>query len=194
MLELLEKEVKAHVTQLFEAADTSKLFYHNYQHTFEVVQRIEALALDLNPSDLTVLKIAGWFHDVGYLHAYDNHEERGMRIAEEYLTNKQLDASKIDLIKACIEATKLNFKPRTYLEKIIKDADIGYGVTERFMQTGTLLRKEWEAFSEAFYTDQDWEFLQHNFLKNVRFYTDIAQKKYDPILQKNVLQQKKRLL
>jgi hypothetical protein len=62
------------------------------------------------------------------------------------------------------------------------------------MQTGTLLRKEWEAFSEAFYTDDDWEVLQYNFLKTVRFYTEIAQKKYGPILQKNVLQQKKRLL
>lgn len=194
MLEKLEQEVKQHVTQLFEQADTTKLFYHNYEHTLEVVQRIEALAIDLKASDLILLKIAGWFHDVGYLYAYDNHEERSMRLAEEYLKNKAISISKIELIKACIEATKLNLKPRNILEKIIKDADIGYGVTERFLQTGTCLRKEWEAFLEIFYTDKDWEVLQYNFLKTVRFYTDIAQKSYSPILHKNVTQQKKRLV
>ena len=88
MLETLEQEVKEHVIQLFEQADTSKLFYHNYQHTDEVVQRIEALATDLNPSDLVLLKIAGWFHDLGYLHSYKEHEEKGMFLAQNYLKNK----------------------------------------------------------------------------------------------------------
>ena len=194
MLETLEQEVKEYVTQLFEQADTTKLFYHNYQHTVEVVQRIEVLATNLNPSDLVLLKIAGWFHDLGYLYSYKNHEERGMILVANYLKNKQIDATKINLITACIEATKINFKPRSLLEKIIKDADISYGATERFIQTGTFLRKEWEAFLEVFYTDNDWEIVQYNFLTGVQFHTDIAQKKYGSILQKNLVQQKKNTL
>jgi HD superfamily phosphodiesterase len=194
MLENLEQDVKKHVTQLFEQADTSKLFYHNYQHTVEVVQRIEALATALDPSDLILLKIAGWFHDVGYLYAYDKHEERGMRLAANYLKNKSIDTAKINLITNCIEATTVSFEPRNLLEKIIKDADIGYGTTERFMQTGALLRKEWEAFLGKVYTEKDWELLQHHFLKTVHFYTDVAQEKYSPVLQQNIAQQKKRIL
>jgi predicted metal-dependent HD superfamily phosphohydrolase len=193
MLETLEQEVKEHVTQLFEQADTSKLFYHNYQHTDEVVQRIEALAVDLNPSDLVLLKIAGWFHDLGYLHSYKEHEEKGMFLAQNYLENK-IDTASIHRITACIEATKMSFKPRNFLEEIIKDADIGYGVTERFMQTGTLLRKEWVAFSVKSFTDKEWEILQYEFLTSVHFYTAIAQQKYGAILQQNVVQQKKRIL
>lgn len=194
MLKKLEHEVKQHVAQLFEQADASALFYHNYQHTVEVVQRIEALAIDLNPSDLALLKIAGWFHDVGYLYAYHNHEERGMRLAENYLKDKPIALKQINLITACIEATKISLEPRTPLEKIIKDADIGYGTSESFIQTGTYLRKEWEVFLAKFYTDKDWEILQYEFLTQVQFYTTIAQKKYGPILQHNILQQKKRLL
>lgn len=193
MLEILEQEVKNHVTQLFEQADTAKLFYHNYQHTDEVVQRIAVLAADLNHSDLVLLKIAGWFHDLGYLHSYQEHEEKGMLLAENYLKNK-LDTTTIDFIVGCIEATKMGFKPRNTLEKIIKDADIGYGVTERFMQTGSLLRKEWEAFLGKFYTDKNWEILQYDFLTSVQFHTDIAQEKYGPILQQNIVQQKNRVL
>ncbi|MBL4651037.1 MAG: HD domain-containing protein [Aureispira sp.] len=193
MLEILEQEVKKHVTQLFEQADTAKLFYHNYQHTDEVVQRIAVLTTDLNPSDLFSLKIAGWFHDLGYLHSYKEHEEKGMFLAKNYLKNK-LDTTTINLIIGCIEATKMGFKPRNTLERIIKDADIGYGVTERFMQTGTLLRKEWEAFLGKFYTDKDWEILQYEFLTSVQFHTDVAQEKYGPILQQNILQQKNRVL
>lgn len=194
MLETIEQEVKEYVTLLFEQADTSQLFYHNYQHTLEVVQRIEMLAADLNASDLLLLKIAGWFHDIGYLFAYDKHEDRGMRFAENYLKNKAIELDKINLIKACIEATKMSLEPRNHLEAIIKDADIGYGTSERFMQTGNLLRKEWEVFLEKFYADKDWEILQYNFLTHVKFYTDIAQKMYGPILQQNIDLQKKRIL
>jgi predicted metal-dependent HD superfamily phosphohydrolase len=193
MLERLEQEVKEYVTQLFEQADTAKLFYHNYQHTDEVVQRIAVLANHLNPSDLVLLKIAGWFHDLGYLHSYKEHENKGMLLAENYLKNK-LDATRISIITGCIEATKMGFKPRNALEKIIKDADIGYGVTEHFMQTGTLLRKEWEVFLGKFYADKDWEILQYKFLTSVQFHTDIAQKKYGFILQQNIVQQKERIL
>jgi predicted metal-dependent HD superfamily phosphohydrolase len=193
MLKALEQEVKEYVTQLFEQADTAKLFYHNYQHTLEVVQRIEALATDLNSSDLLLLKIAGWFHDVGYLYAYDKHEERGMVLAENYLKNKGIDVATTKLVTACIEATQISLEPRNSLEKIIKDADIGYGTTEQFRQTGTLLRKEWAFFLEHFYTDENWEILQYNFLIQVQFYTDSAKKEYGSILQQNILHQKKRL-
>jgi predicted metal-dependent HD superfamily phosphohydrolase len=194
MQEALEREVAKYVTQLFEQADTTKLFYHNYQHTDEVVQRIEALATDLSASDLTLLKVAGWFHDLGYLYAYDKHEERGMLLAANYLKKKQVNAANIKLITNCIEATKVGFEPRTFLEKIIKDADIGYGTTERFMKTGSLLRKEWGVFLEKVYSDKDWEILQYDFLKEVQFYTSIAQEEYGPILQQNIDQQKKRIL
>jgi len=194
MLETLEQEVKRYVTQLFEKTDTSKLFYHNYQHTFEVVQRIEALAVDLNPTDLLLLKMAGWFHDLGYLYTYHEHEEKGMVLAASYLKKHPIDPAKIKLITACIEATKMSLEPRNYLEEIIKDADIGYGTTERFLQTGALLRKEWEVFLEKFYLDKEWEVLQYNFLIHVQFYTNIAQKEYGPLLQKNIIQQKKRSL
>ncbi len=194
MLKALEQEVQQHVKQLFEQTDTSNLCYHNYAHTIEVVQRIEALSAGLETSDLLLLKIAGWFHDVGYLYGYDEHEDRGMVIAIDYLQNKSVNSAAINLVKACIEATKMSLTPRNQLEKIIKDADIGYGVTERFFQTGTLLRQEWEACLALFYSNKEWELLQYNFLQHVQFYTDVAKKEYEPILQKNIIQQKKFIL
>lgn len=193
MLKRIEQQVKEHVTQLFAQADTTNLFYHNYQHTAEVVHRIETLAQNLSANELHLLKIAGWFHDVGYLYAYDNHEDRGMALVADYLKDKLSDATQITCIVDCIEATKMSLKPRNYLEKIIKDADISYGVTQRFWETGALLRKEWEVMLEKFYSNKDWEILQYNFLKNVYFYSDQAKKAYHPILEENIVQQKKRI-
>lgn len=193
MLKRIELQVKDHVTQLFAQANTTNLFYHNYQHTAEVVHRIETLAQDLSTTDLHLLKIAGWFHDLGYLYAYDKHEDRSMVLATDYLKDKLPDHSQITCVAACIEATKMSLKPRNHLEKIIKDADISYGVTQRFRETGTLLRKEWEALLEKKYSDKDWEILQYNFLKTVCFYTDQAKKEYHPILTQNIIQQKKRI-
>lgn len=59
MLSLLEQQVKKHITMLFEQADTSKLFYYNYQHTVDIVRRIEVLSSLLTETGLNLLKIAG---------------------------------------------------------------------------------------------------------------------------------------
>lgn len=189
MLSSLELQVKADVKQLFEQADTSNLFYHNYHHTSEVVRRIHDLGAHLPSDEFFLLCMAGWFHDIAYLYGYPNHEERSMVIASDYLKKQPISNAQIQVITNCIEATKLGVKPRNELEKIIKDADIGYGVTENFFETGPTLRKEWEVQLNHFYTNIEWEQLQYNFLKNVEFYTEYAQKYYQPILEQNIQKQ-----
>ncbi|BDS12623.1 HD domain-containing protein [Aureispira anguillae] len=192
MLIPLEQQIKQYVTQLFEQANTSKLPYHNLEHTIGVVQRIEALSQTLPPRQIALLKIAGWFHDIGYLYGYDQHEDRGIVIARNYLAST-LDAVQLDKVSACIEATKTTVKPSNQLEEIIKDADIGYGTTEHFFETGPKLRAEWELMRNKIYNDLDWETLQYDFLQQVVFYSDIAQATYLPILKQNRLLQKQKL-
>lgn len=192
MIHLLEQEVKQHVYQLFEQLDTSNLWYHNYQHTANVVHRIATLSQHLPPTEVLLLKIAAWFHDIGYLYGYDNHEDRGIDIALSYLHYK-LNPAQQQIIATCIEATKMTQEPRTLLEALIKDADIGYGTTELFFETGPLLRKEWAAILNKTYTNQAWEQLQYNFLNQVIFYSEQAQKLYTPQLQQNIEAQKKRI-
>ena len=185
MLETIKKKCKEHVQQLFATTNTEKLCYHNYEHTVDVVLRIQTLSPHLNSKQQNLLTIAGWFHDVGYLYGYDQHEHRGMKIAATYLRT-DLSAEDITTITQCIEATQLKMPPRNELEEIIKDADIGYGVTEHFFTTGPQLRKEWQFMLNKTYSDKDWELLQYEFLKQVVFYSPKAKATYQPILKQNL--------
>jgi HD superfamily phosphodiesterase len=185
-----EINCREYIRNLFQESDTSALYYHNYKHTTEVVERISAMSDNLTETDATLLRLAGWFHDVGYLYHYHNHEDRGMLLAAEYFEKTDLKSEQIQIIVSCIEATKLSEEPRNKLEEIIKDADIGFGVTERFFETGKLLRIEWESNLNKFYSDDEWEELQYNFISGVRFYTSYANQHYLPLLKNNIKKQK----
>jgi len=192
MINAILKNTQQHVWQLFEQADTTQLHYHSYQHTEDVVARIKTLAkhLCIEQPTTELLQIAGWLHDVGYLYGYQDHEDRGMKIAQDYLQEQDLEQQSIQIVVNCIEATKLSLSPRNLLEQLIKDADISYGVTERFFETGALLRKEWAYYLNKHYTNQAWAQLQYDFLLTVEFFTDYAKQAYDPIVLKNIEQQK----
>ena len=155
------------------------------------MDRIDALSAGLDESERALLRMAGWFHDVGYLYGYDNHEDRGMLIAQEYLEKAALSAAQIAIVTHSIEATKMSLQPRNQLEEIIKDADIGFGVTEAFFETGPLLRKEWAVQLDKVYSNLEWETLQYDFLLSVQFYSAAAKVSYSPVLEQNILKQKK---
>ncbi|MCH2021056.1 MAG: HD domain-containing protein [Saprospiraceae bacterium] len=191
MFSAIEKKSQNKIRNLFDKADTTTLYYHNLRHTIEVVNLIDLMSLDLSDIDASLLRIAGWFHDVGYLYTYHNHEDKGMQIAFDYLRKTELENRYIQIIISCIEATKLSIEPRNKLEEIIKDADIGFGVTNGFFKKGPLLRKEWVAKLEKKHSDLEWEKLQLNFLSEVVFYTDFAKRKLKPILEKNMVLQAK---
>ena len=188
--EEIEIQCIEYIKNLFEEKDTSALYYHNYKHTLEVVERISAMSYSLTETEATLLRLAGWFHDVGYLYHYHNHEDRGMLLAAKYFENTSLKSDQIQIIIQCIEATKLSKNPRSKLEEIIKDADIGFGVTKRFFETGALLRREWESNLNKLYSDDEWEELQYNFISGVSFYTSYAKLHYRPLLENNIKKQK----
>jgi uncharacterized protein len=193
MLTYLENHVKEHIFQLFNQADLSNLFYHNYDHTAEVVNRINFLAEGQSNEYGSLLRIAGWFHDLGYLYNYHNHEDKGMLLAKEFLQEQEIGALHIQTIINCIEATKIPLQPRNKLEEIIKDADIGFGVTDNFFITGPQLRQEWEVQLNKHYTELEWEELQYNFIAGIKFYSPSAKRHYTPIVEQNIILQKKKL-
>ena len=53
----------------------SRLIYHNLIHTMQVLQASQEIAgaLRLLPSELEVVELAAWFHDVGYNHCLFRH-------------------------------------------------------------------------------------------------------------------------
>lgn len=191
-MNILVSNVQNHIAELFKKEDTSKLFFHNYAHTVEVVNTVQKMAVEeaLNPKDKEILVLAAWFHDLGYLYSYHEHEAKSITLAKAYLAS--INYPEEDLIKlvGCIAATKLSETPNTHLESLLKDADLSYGVTSHFFERGALLRLEWKEQLNKTYTELIWEKLQLNFLSTIEFYSSYAELHFKPIVQDNLVKQK----
>ena len=78
------KEVKIYVFELFKDQLPNGIVYHNQNHTLQVVNASNEIALVENVSDedLEILLLAAWFHDIGFTDGFVEHEERSKAIVD----------------------------------------------------------------------------------------------------------------
>ncbi|WP_291146989.1 Pycsar system effector family protein [Flavobacterium sp. UBA7680] len=164
--------------------------YHNFNHTFTVVTAVKELCKkeDVESDDKEALLVAAWFHDTGYIQGYEDHEAKSVKIAVDFLKEKEKSDKFIELVSSLILATAKDYHPKTHLEKIIKDADYAHLMGTEYVTTIELLRLELKntgivSFSNAEWTKENLDFL----LNKHRFYTDYALKKWQPLKEKNLI-------
>jgi len=82
--------------------------FHNWKHTQAVVKESDRLArlCKLGDEDLSLLKIAAYFHDVGYVSCYTGHEEASADTANQFLSQFDFSKREIDMIRSLILSTK----------------------------------------------------------------------------------------
>lgn len=173
-LKEIAKKSKQYVYTFFNEKDTSKLLYHDLDHTKETWSFAKDLAkhYEVSDEDYYSLKIATLFHDTGYFIDYNNHEDESVKIAKDFLRGEEVPAEHIDKITGLIISTKHSYKPSTLLEKILHDADYSSIGRKRFFRKAELLRVEWELNLDVKYTDVEWQKKQLLFLQKIQFLTD----------------------
>jgi HD superfamily phosphodiesterase len=103
------------------------LYYHQYNHSLEVMKRCLYLweKENVDKKNLEILALAWLFHDTGFVIQYDDNEYIWAKIAKNFLKSILYSEKKIKIIEKLILATNPNYtKPKNILEKIIKDADL----------------------------------------------------------------------
>ncbi len=169
--------------------------YHNFNHTFTVVNAVKELCKkeDVSSDDKEMLLVAAWFHDTGYIDGYENHEQESVKIATAFLKEKGQSDEFIATVSSLFMATVKEYVPKTHLEKIIKDADFAHLVGVEYETTCELLRIELRNTWKLDFSNVEWAKENLNFLMNKhRFYTDYALRKWQPLKEKNLLLVQKR--
>ena len=169
------------VRHIFDEKIPSDLYmYHNWVHTCQV--RDEAILLarqaGIKPEELEMLNLAAIFHDAGFSTAYTGHEEHGARMAREFLSHAGYPEEKIQTIEDLIQATRVDIKPRTTLEALLKDADTSSVGRSHFHIYTNHLRKELNAVQNALLTKRDWALANLQFLDEHEYYTGVARERY----------------
>lgn len=175
------------------------LTYHNVVHTSDVMDSSGRLALleGIKPYDARywLIKIGALLHDIGYKiqPSGKDHEAIGAEYAKRLLgTDSGLNTYDLLDITGMIRATKLPQDPRTFLEKIVCDADVDNFGRDDFFSRGELLREELRSFGIN-PSDKQWYEGSLKLLEGHKYHTDAAKHLRDGKKKENIAELKKRI-
>ncbi len=165
-------EVQEKILEILKEKLPSNLYYHNYEHTLDVMEAAERIAKAefTSNDDIHLLKTAAVFHDVGYIYSRENHEQKSCLIAREMLSSKGIDDDIIDTVCELILATKIPQKPKMKLSEIICDADLDYLGRDDYFPISHNLYKEF-INSGIVKDEEEWKHMQVKFLEAHRYFT-----------------------
>ncbi|WP_434036626.1 Pycsar system effector family protein [Formosa sp. 4Alg 33] len=194
MMNTLLQETETFVSHLLESQLSPKNFYHNIDHTKSVLDAVTQFAKKegCTEEEITVLQLAAWFHDTGYVNTDVGHEEESVKIASQFLEHAGWSKEEIAKIERLILVTKADVVPKTLLEKIMKDADCAHVASDNFFESTERLRQELKYKNEQPISELDWLIQNKEFISNHKFYTNFGQVKLQPKKEMNFynLQQK----
>ncbi|UOE38678.1 Pycsar system effector family protein [Chryseobacterium oryzae] len=195
-MNILDK-AKVYVENLFKDKLSSVYFYHNFIHTTSAVNKAEEIIKhsDISEADREKVILAIWFHDVGFTDCNaEGHEKRSAEIMKEFLQKENYPQAYIDDVYQLILSTEKCYQPKNLSEKIIKDADFSHFASPTYHDISEALRKEWELTGGTCFSNEEWDKLNVDFLKNKhRYFTNYAQENWEPLKMKNVKKIEKKL-
>ena len=188
----LEEEI---FRKLHEGLDP-RLTYHSVEHTKDVIQQAERIAISEKISDarlLLLIKTACLFHDTGFLCAHKGHEEKSCELMLEAIQPVEFEKTELLMIKNMILATKLPQTPNTLPEKIICDADLDYLGRDDFDIISANLKEEFLSYGIV-RNEREWDQLQVRFFENHVYFTETSIKERYPVKMQHLEKLKRKLV
>lgn len=186
------KRAAAYVTSLMEENLPKAMYFHNLGHTQRVVNAVIEIAghCKLKRQELTILTVAAWFHDTGYLYHYKGHEDTSMIIAGTFLMQHHYNNDFIQQVWDCIEATKVPQSPKNLIEQIICDADMRHFASPDYLECAKNLKMEWEVRLDKKHTDIEWLNTNLGILQHHQYFTEYGKTVLQANKEKNIEQMK----
>lgn len=186
-------EVASYATQYLKENMPKKYVYHDLEHTENVVAACRKLGgkYFLSEKDMSLLEIAAWFHDSGYVYGPEGHEARGADNAAEFLAGKQMTSEDIDVVRNCIMATKMPQSPKNLLENIICDADLNHLGRDAYWERCMKVRQELMIAKNTVMQEDAWLEFEIKFLEAHKYHTDIAKSSWGKVKKQHIKQLQK---
>lgn len=172
------------VSDLFLNKINKTTRFHTLQHTQEVVAACELMAdyYKLSDDDHFALVLAAWFHDTGYIAGQaKDHETVSVETAVQFMQAKQMNASTMEKVIGCINATRLPQSPTQLIEQIISDADLFHLGSDDFKEKSRLLREELNDMGGMSISKKEWRKKNIEFLENHNYFTSYAKTNQQPV-------------
>jgi uncharacterized protein len=189
------EKIQKHVIEKLQNGLPGFLSYHNTGHTLDVLKQALNIAAEEGISsrnELLLLQTSALYHDVGFLEAYNGHEEKSCKVAQNELATFGFTPEQIDIVCSMIRATKIPQSPHTILEMILCDADLDYLGRTDFYTIGDGLYREF--LHQGVVSDEtDWNQLQVGFLERHHYFTRTSRQKRENFKQQHLGEIRKKL-
>jgi len=182
--------VKSFILEKLRQELSPTLYYHDLNHTLDVLHSVERLAdlENVTGEDLVLLQTASLFHDAGMLRTYLGHEQASVEMIEEFLPHFGYNPPQIAKINKMIMTTRLPQSATGSLEQILCDADLDYLGRDDFFMIAHRLKLEWAVKNIKPTTLKEWYLLQISFLTTHRYFTKSAIESREAKKQENLLE------
>lgn len=161
--------------------------FHDLSHTLDVVKAVSVMAdhYKLEERARFIVLMAAYFHDLGYFTGgADGHEERGAKMAGDFLTGYGVEEDVIRAVKDCICATRMPQHPKNLMERIVCDADLFHLGGENFKERNDLMLSE--RVANGCLEPEGWRKQTLALLGGHRYHTEYAQQRLNEKKQKNI--------
>jgi class 3 adenylate cyclase/HD superfamily phosphodiesterase len=182
-------EAKKYLLSRLQKELKPNLYYHGIHHTIDVYEAVKRIAMHekVSKKDLTLLKTAALFHDIGFIEKYKMNEDYSAFICRDVLPNFGYSKKDIEIICNMILSTTIPQCPKTLLEEILCDADLDYLGRDDFYVTAFTLQREWNEYG-IILSLKEWHIQQLRFITNHKYFTKTAiklreEKKFKHLLQ-----------
>ena len=174
-------KIKEKVIHILSTELPAYFKYHSVEHTLYVLQAAETIAANegISEENKFLLQVAVLYHDIGFIHTSENHEEEGCKIATKHLQLFGFSDDQISKVCGMIMATKLPQTPGSLIEEIIADADLEYLGTDRFSIISEKLFEEINLINNQI-SVQEWNEIQVKFLSNHHYFTSYCRQYKEP--------------
>jgi phosphopantetheine adenylyltransferase/predicted metal-dependent HD superfamily phosphohydrolase len=165
--------------------------YHSYEHLYECLMVLDALANTAIPDkeDVLMLWFALLFHDAVYIPQRVDNEWASAELADMMLSAAGISTSRIDIIRGMIMATGMDAEPANELEAITKDIDCCRYIRSIHPSTDIELqiRQEYSWYDSVEYESKRKAFLRRMY--NRPFFSELFSSSTVSILyaQRNIL-------
>lgn len=188
MNETIIGEAEKFVTGLLKNETPEGYTYHTLNHTLEVVKNAVFIGTKENlPEDeKSILRVAAWFHDVGYIKAYEGHEKESAAMAAKFLERQGVDENIRSAVTESILATAFPQNPQNRLAKVLCDADFMHLGQENYFEQAEKLRQEQKNAGIRKIKKAEFDQESLNLFEEHSWHTSFCKNKLDERKQKNL--------
>lgn len=142
--ETIIRETEEFVTSLIKNETPETYSYHTLDHTIDVVKNAVFIGTkeNLSEDEMSILRVAAWFHDVGYIKTYKGHEKESAAMAAKFLEHHDVDENIRTEVRESIMATTFPQNARSLVAKVLCDADFIHFGQDNYFEQSEKLRQE----------------------------------------------------